>query len=392
MSARLPSYPRVFWVLFAGRLLNAVGTSLIFPFLAVYLRASLHASLPLVGLVLLGQGLAQVLAVAVGGLLADGWGRVHTMVASLLLGAGATLGLATAQAAWLIVALVLARGAVMPLFDPAAQALVADVVPDELLYPAYGMQRVASNAGVIVGPMIGALLADRSFSPLFWLSGSVAVLFAVFALVALREPRRERIVAARLSLAPLRDRTMLTAVGLFALVSLVYSQLYWVVPGYLTVYLHFAPSRFGYLAAENALLVVLLQIPASHLSRNWSPQTQIKVGASFYAIGFVAMAPWRTFAPFLLPVAVITLGELLVNPAITAFAARRAKDRDRGKFLSLVSVASRLGSAFGPLVGGSLLAGFGPAALFLGTGALGALAAAGYARLGRPVADAAMAR
>lgn len=387
MSATLPRYPRIFWVLFAGRLVNAVGTSLVFPFLAVYLHQSLRISLPLVGLVLLGQGLAQVLAVAVGGLLADSWGRTHTMVASLLLGSAATLGLAMAQAGWLIVALVLARGAVMPLFDPAAQALVADVVPEDLLYPAYGIQRVASNAGVIAGPMIGALLVGGSFAPLFWLSGSVAVVFAAYALVALREPRRARSVAARLSLAPLRDRTMLTAVALFALVSLVYSQLYWVVPGYLTVYLRLPPSRFGLLAAENALLVVLLQIPASRLSRRWSPRTQIQVGALFYAVGFLTMAPLSSFAPFLLPVALITLGELLVNPAISAFAARRAEKRDRGKFLALVSVANRLGSAFGPLVGGSLLAGLGPTALFLGTGALGVLAAAGYAGLRLPAAE-----
>lgn len=379
-------YPRMFWVLFSGRLLNAIGTSLVFPFLTVYLHDALRASLPVVGAVLLGQGVAQVLAVAVGGLLADSWGRVRTMVTSLILGAMATLGLAMAHVGWLIVLLVVARGAVMPLFDPAAQALVADIVEPDQLYPAFGVQRVASNAGIILGPMLGALLTGGSgttFAPLFFISGSVAIAFALFSSFALRDPSRGNARTARLSLAPLRDRVVLYGMGLFALVSLVYSQLYWVVPGYLTIYLHLPPSRFGYLAAENALLVVLLQIPAAHLSRHWRTETQLAVGAAFYAVGFAAMAPWRSFLPFLVPVGVITMGELFLNPAITAFAARRASERDRGKYIALVSVANRLGSAVGPLAGGSLLAGLGPIALFLGAGLLGGLAAVGYGFLGR---------
>lgn len=378
-----PRYPRAFWVLFAGRLLNAIGTSLIFPFLTVYLHVSLHVSLPLVGAVLLAQGAAQVLAVAVGGVLADSWGRVRTMTTSLVLGAAATLGLALAHAGWLIVLLVVARGAVMPLLEPATSALVADIVPQEQLYAAYSTQRVASNAGIIVGPMIGALIAGRSFAPLFWLSGGIAICFTVFVLLALREPPREHGSPARISLAPLRDRGMLWGVGLFTLVSLVYSQLYWVVPGYLTIYLHLPPDRFGFLAAENALLVVLLQLPVTRLSRGWTPETQLGVGTLLYAAGFLLMAPIRTFAPYFLPVGVMTLGELLVNPSITAFAARRAGQRDRGKYLALVSVANRSGSAVGPLVGGGLLTALGPVGLFVGIAILGSVTAFGYFRLGR---------
>lgn len=378
-----PVYPRAFWVLFAGRLLNAIGTSLIFPFLTVYLHVSLHISLPLVGVVLLAQGAAQVVAVAVGGVLADGWGRVRTMTTSLVLGAAATLGLALAHSGWLIVLLVIARGGVMPLLEPATLALVADIVPADQLYSAYSTQRVASNAGIIVGPMIGALIAGRSFAPLFWLSGGIAICFTVFVLLALREPPREHGSLARISLAPLRDRGMLWGVGLFTVVSLVYSQLYWVVPGYLTIYLHLPADRFGFLAAENALLVVLLQIPVSRLSQRWTPETQLGVGSLLYAAGFVLMAPIRSFAPYFLPVAVMTLGELLVNPSITAFAARRAGERDRGKYLALVSVANRSGSAVGPIIGGGLLAALGPVGLFIGIAALGSAAAAGYFRLGR---------
>lgn len=378
-----PRYPRAFWVLFAGRLLNAIGTSLIFPFLTVYLHVSLHVSLPLVGAVLLAQGAAQVLAVAVGGVLADSWGRVRTMTTSLVLGAAATLGLALAHAGWLIVLLVVARGAVMPLLEPATSALVADIVPQEQLYAAYSTQRVASNAGIIVGPMIGALIAGRSFAPLFWLSGGIAICFTVFVLLALREPPREHGSPARISLAPLRDRGMLWGVGLFTLVSLVYSQLYWVVPGYLTIYLHLPPNRFGFLAAENALLVVLLQLPVTRLSRGWTPETQLGVGTLLYAAGFLLMAPIRTFAPYFLPVGVMTLGELLIYPSITAFAARRAGQRDRGKYLALVSVANRSGSAVGPLVGGGLLTALGPVGLFVGIAILGSVTAFGYFRLGR---------
>ena len=384
MLGELRAYPRAFWVLFFGRLLNSIGTSIVFPFLTVYLHDTLHANLAMVGLVLLLQGIAQVVAVSLGGLLSDAWGRLPTMFLSLGAGALATLSLAVIGAPVWIVVLVVVRGGLMPLFDPAAQAFVADIVPRDNLDPAYSLQRVAGNAGIILGPMLGAFLLQHSFSILFLLSGAIALSFGILAFWLLHgsETREHGNTGpAGLSLALLRDPFLLTVTGLFALVSLTYSQLYWVVPGYMTVYLHLPASDFGFLAAENAVLVVALQMPLVALSRKWRPERAIAIGAALYGLGFLLMAPLRGFLPFLLPVAVITVGEVLLSPSITSLVASRARAEDRGKAIGLVSLANRSGSAVGPLAGGSLLTVGGPWVLFPGIFVVAALATLGWIRL-----------
>jgi len=386
LLGELQGYPRAFWVLFFGRLLNSVGTSIVFPFLTVYLHDTLHANLAMVGLVLLLQGIAQVVAVSLGGLLSDAWGRLPTMFLSLGAGALATLSLAIVGAPFWIVVLVVVRGGLMPLFDPAAQAFVADIVPREQLYPAYSLQRVAGNAGIILGPMLGAFLLQHSFSILFLLSGAIALSFGILAYWLLHGSEagvHERTGTAGLSLGLLRDPFLLAVTGLFALVSLTYSQLYWVVPGYMSVYLHLPPSDFGFLAAENAVLVVALQMPLVAVSRSWRPERAIAIGAALYGLGFLLMAPLKSFFPFLLPVAVITVGEVLLSPSITSLVASRARAQDRGKAIGLVSLANRSGSAVGPLAGGSLLTLGGPWFLFPGIAAVAAIATFGWVRLMR---------
>jgi len=382
----LRAYPRPYWVLFFGQLLNSIGTSLVFPFLTVYLHDTLHANLATVGLVLLLQGIAQVVAVSLGGVLADSWGRLPTMYFSLGAGALATLGLAFVGAPLWIVVLIVLRGGLLPLFNPAAQAFVADIVPRDQLYPAFSLQRIANNAGIILGPMLGAFLLQGSFSILFLLSGIVALGFGAVAFAFLRgsevrDPGHQ--AASGLSLQLLRDPLLLGVTALFILVSLAYSQLYWVVPGYLTVYLHLPASRFGFLAAENAVLVVALQMPAVAISRTWRPERTIAVGAVLYGLGFLLMAPLHTFLPFLVPVGVITVGEVLLSPSMTSLVASRARPEDRGKALGLVSLANRSGSAVGPLVGGSLLTYGGPWLLFPGTAVVAGIAALGYVLISR---------
>ncbi len=391
MTHRL-RYSRAFWVLFAGRLFNSIGTSLIFPFLTVYLHETLHVSLAVVGLVLLGQGAAQVVSVLVGGVLADSWGRLPTMVLSLIAGAAASLALAFAHAAFWIIVLILLRGGSLPLFAPAAQALVSDIVPKEDLYPAYSVQRVAANAGIILGPMLGAFLLHDSFSILFLLSGAIAAVFGLAIPILLRGAQRDPRAAAGqtgvgLSFRLLRDRYLLWVVALLMLVSVAYSQLYWVVPGYLTVFLHLPATDFGFLAAENAVLVVVFQIPMTALAQHWRPSISIAIGAALYAAGFLSMAPLGSFLPFFVPVAVITAGEILLQPSVTALVASRARADDRGKAMGLLTLANRSGSGVGPLLGGTLLTYGGAWVLFSGTALLAAVAAAGYAKLGDAPAE-----
>jgi MFS family permease len=385
-----PEIPQIFYVLLAGRLFNMIGNSLVFPFLSVFLASRLGGSMSLVGIVMSAYGLVQVGAVLGGGILADAWGRRRVMLLSLGGGAGAALLVGLVHPLWALFLALMLMGFLMPLFQPASMALTADLVPRHRLHEAYGLMRMASNAGIIVGPMVGSFLANISY---FWLfAGDTITLLAFFILVqrVIPETRtaRQETLAGTVDglLTVARDRAFLGFAVLWALTSLVYSQMYQVLPAYLHLKLHFPPGEFGYLAAENALLVVALQMPISRLAGRLKPAVIMSLGLLCYAAGFFLMWHTKWLATFGLAVLIITVGENMVNPTASTWVAERADPALRGRYVGFFSLASRLGSAAGPLTGGFLIS-YSSSAWLLATSGVAIVTSVCYRRVGESTAS-----
>ncbi len=356
-----PELPRLFYVLLAGRFVNMVGNSLVFPFLAVFLASRLGGSLASVGLAMGAYGVIQVVSVLSGGIFADAWGRRRVMLVSLSAGAVAAYLVGIVGPLWALFLALACMGFALPLFQPASMALVADLVPKEKLNESYALLRMASNAGIIIGPMVGGLLADHSF---YWLFALDAVSLAAFWVLIWTNIPETRPTGHRETLATTvgglksvgRDRAFVGFAVLWAIAWLVYSQLYQVLPAYLHIDLHFPAGIFGYLAAENALLVVALQIPLARWSKRLPPFSAMALGLSGYGLGFLVMLLASGLAGFALAVVVITLGENVLNPAAATWVATHAPAELRGRYMGFQSLASRCGSAVGPVMGGALLA------------------------------------
>ncbi len=356
-----PDLPRLFYVLLAGRFVNMVGNSLVFPFLAVFLASRLGGSLASVGLAMGAYGVIQVASVLFGGILADAWGRRRVMLLSLSAGAAAAYLVGIVSPLWALFVALACMAFSLPLFQPASMALVADLVPPEKLNESYAMLRMASNAGIIIGPMVGGLLADHSFYWLFALDALSLAAFWVLILTKIPETRpHERRETLATTLGGLhtvwRDKAFVGFALLWAVAWLVYSQLYQVLPAYLHIDLHFPAGIFGYLAAENAVLVVTLQIPVARWSKRFSTFNAMALGMAGYGLGFLVMLLASGLAGFALAVVVITLGENVLNPAAATWVATHAPAQLRGRYMGFQSLASRGGSAMGPVMGGALLA------------------------------------
>jgi MFS family permease len=136
---------------------------------------------------------------------------------------------------------------------------------------------------------------------------------------------------------------------------------------------------FGYLAAENAVLVVALQMPITRMVAKIAPVRLMAVGSLLYAAGFLCMLAGHTAWTFALGVAVITVGENVLNPAASTWVADKAPAEMRGRYMGLFGLANRTGSAVGPTLGGSLLT-IGAAAWLLATAGLAAGVSAAYWR------------
>ncbi len=83
LQTLIADFPRQFWILFGGTLVNSTGNGLVFPFLTLYLHQRLNLSMTYVGMILMFWSISSLVGQIVGGMLADRLGRKLLMASSL---------------------------------------------------------------------------------------------------------------------------------------------------------------------------------------------------------------------------------------------------------------------------------------------------------------------
>ena len=186
-------FDRRVWTLFTARTIDGAGFSFMYPFLAIYLHDQLHISMSVVGLILLVAAGAGAVGNLVGGEIADAYGRKRLMVISILtrglvfVAIGAYIaGQVDLITLTLLVAVNFFLGSV---FEPANNAMVADIVEPGRRLEVYGLLRIGMNLGWIIGPMVGGVLASISYSWIFYCSGVLCFVAGLIIQVWIRESR-----------------------------------------------------------------------------------------------------------------------------------------------------------------------------------------------------------
>ncbi len=385
-------FPRQLWVIVAGTFVNSLGSALVFPFLTLYLRQRMGVSMTQIGLVFTLNAVTSVAFGMIGGLLADRLGRRSVMLVSLL-GSSATLslmGIATSYGAMIVLAA--AAGIAGPLFQPARDAMVADLTSPEQRTEAYSVLRVASNLGFAIGPAIGGFLAATSYLLLFGLAGGASLVFFFVTLIMVRETRPDVVEDAEGSrpvvtgFGPVfRDRTFLAFCGLLVLTSMVYSQVMTNLPVYMKESFGLGERYFGWVMSTNAGMVVVLQLWITRATAGWRRLPALASAALLYGVGVGAISLMRTLPGFLLCVVIYTVGEMILAPVSTAFTADLAPADMRGRYMGLLGLTWGISFGIGPLLGGAVYDAGLPRELWLFAGGVGVLASVGFMALQRRV-------
>lgn len=187
---REPNYRR----LFLGQTISLVGDGVGLIAIA-FAVLDLTGSASDLGIVLAARSLAITALILVGGVFAD---RLSPRVAMLradfarmaVMAAIAALLISGAAAIWQLVVLFAIEGAATAFFNPAAQAIVPQIVEPGELQEANGLLNLSRSSGQIAGPAIaGVLLAVATPG---WAIAVDAVSFGLSAafLLALRVPHR----------------------------------------------------------------------------------------------------------------------------------------------------------------------------------------------------------
>lgn len=142
------------------------GIGMVSPVFILYAR-SRGASLGIISAMASAYLISNFAAQYPSGLLADRWGRRPVIMAGLLVQAVVSLIYLLITDPLLFVALRVAEGLAAAAILPSARALIADAIPAEHRGAAYGLFGAFFNAGFLIGPALGGLLAATGYASAF---------------------------------------------------------------------------------------------------------------------------------------------------------------------------------------------------------------------------------
>lgn len=363
LRARLRAMPGSAWVLFGGMFLNKFGNFLNV-FLVLFLVQQGYSTAQ-AGAALAVTGLGAFAGNMVGGTVADRVGRRAAIVISMAGSAVATACVPFTHGLLATTALVGVVGVFAQLYRPAAGALLVDTVPEELRVTAFAVLRLAINVGMAVGPLVGAALANWSYTYVFYGDALTSLAFAVLALAALpggRPPAAEA-APAPAEAAPvqqrdgyravLADRPYLFFLGSMTAATFVYTQ------STATLPLHVEDSRlgtgaYGLMLGLNAVLCVLIELPLTRWTEKFDPRRAIAVGLLLLGVGMAATGAADSVWLLALTVVVWTVAETVYTPIANAHPAEFAPAHLRGRYQGAEGLAHTLGNTLGPAAGGLL--------------------------------------
>ena len=354
-------YPRPYWVLVSGEVVQSVGFGMAVPFIAIFLTDTIGASTTGAGAVLALWAAAGILGQPLGGVLADRLGRRPVIVGGLVAAAAAAIAWAFATNVWAVAALTLVWGFGNAVFEPAAGALVADVAPAKLRTEAYGLLHVVNNAGFTLGPPLAALVIWAwSLRAAFFVAGLTILAYLVIAWRALpetRPERREEEAPARFREA-LRDRLLVIVIVGSGVAAFVYALFESALPVFLHDDRGVPVATWGLLFGINPLLVAVCQYPISRWAAARSSRAILAAGALLLGGSLALLWPFESLAVLAAAIVVFTVGEMLAFPVATAVAAEIAPERLRGSYQGALNLAFE-GSWAPAALGGLWLIGLG---------------------------------
>jgi MFS family permease len=381
-------YGRPFWFLFWGTLVSRTGSSMVWPFLTIYLRQRLDIPLTSVAALLSINAAVSLIATSIVGPVVDRFGRKWAMVLGMSATAVNLLAMSGAGSYGLWVGLMAVDGAFSPLYQVGSQAMVADLVEPERRPDAYALLRMIANLGVAIGPSVGGFITASSYSLAFYIAFAAEAAFAMLTLFFVPETvpagGRNRSARGEGGYGPvLRDRPFVAFCAVSILAGMTYSLMMILLPVYAKENFGVPENQYGFILATNAAMVVLLQFITTRITTRYRQLPVLAVGSLFYALGVGSVAWGWNFPTFLASMVVLTIGEMIMVPTSTALTANLAPTEMRGRYMGIFGLTWSIAFGVGPVLGGYLNDAVAPAAIWYGGLVMGLTAALGFALLSR---------
>ena len=288
---------------------------------------------------------------------------------------------------WLI-GLRFVHGMATAVFAPIALAVVADL-HREARGAAYGAYTAATQAGAMLGPLLGGwLVVVAGFPTAFLTAGALGTVALLLFLLMRLPPQIPHVVSGKGPIAVLRDmaRGARAVVGnIRMLVTSATDGARQVANGALMAFLPIYVVGIGYDAAQAGVLFGVQSV-TSFISRPTMGWASDRIGRHpLILLGLVVCAGSLAAIPFTTPLlglvalsAMFGFGEAIVNASAAALVADLSELKRLGSAMGMQGAITDIGHASGPILAGVLVGALGFQTAFVIIAGLVLVAAAGF--------------
>ena len=381
-------FPSLFWVIVGTLFVDSIGSTLLFPFFALYITQRFGVGMTQAGILLGMSSLFGLIGGVIGGALTDRFGRRRLILFGLVFSALSSLLFGLVSDVRILYPLIVIVGLLSRVAVPAQDAMMADILPEEKRQEGFGITRVAFNYAWIFGTALGGLIAARSFLALFVIDAVISIGVAIILYRYLPETKPE-IHITEMKPEPffktiagyrvvLRDLAYMGFTVAGMLVLIVYQQQYSSLPVYMRDVHGIDSKIYGVMLSISGLEVVLFQIWISRVIRKHPPFLMMAFAALFFTAGFVMIGFIHQAGFFLLAVIIATIGEMIMFPTNKALAASFSPAEMRGRYMAVYDLGWTIPAAIGPAAAGFILDNYNPNYLWYIGGILCTVAACSF--------------
>lgn len=353
--------PKAVWLLVLGMFVNVTGASFLWPLNTIYINEHLGKSLSVAGIVLMLNSAASVVGNLVGGTLFDKIGGYKSVLTGIIITLVALIGLVINHDWLFYVVFLTIVGFGSGVVFPSMYAMAGTVWP-EGGRKSFNAIYIAQNAGVAIGAALGGVVASFSFEYIFIANAGMYVLFFLVAFFFYKQISATSIKQASVltEKSTVRNKAnfhalMTLCVG-YLLAWVTYVQWQSTIATH-TRHLDISLDQYSLLWTINGALIVLGQPIINSALKFLEKQikVQIMIGLSIFIVSFLMVAKAETFTHFLVAMIILTIGEMLVWPAVPAIANTLAPKGREGFYQGIVNSTATGGRMIGPLLGGILV-------------------------------------
>jgi MFS family permease len=382
-------FPRLFWIVVGTRFIDAFGSTLLFPFFALYITQRFNVGMTQAGVLLGMSSLFGLIGMMAGGALADKFGRRQLILFGLVFSAISSLSLGLANDIRMLYPLIIVVGLLSHMAGPAYEAMLVDILPEEKRQEGYAILRIVFNFAWIFGTALGGLIASRSFFALFVIDSTISCIVAalIFRLLPETHPQvKEKKRGNEESLwqtilgysVVLKDLAFVafTIAGMFALI--VYQQQYSTLAVYMRDVHGINSQGFGVILSVTGLEVVVFQFWVSRVIRRRPAFLMMAISTLIFAIGFFMYGMVSSFILFVIAAVIICLGEMFFFPTSSVLAANFAPEDMRGRYMAVSGLVWSIPATIGPAAAGIIIDNYNPNLVWYIGGVICIISGIGY--------------